>query len=413
MPSFQYEALKISDRSKLNGVINASSEKEAREKLREQELIPTKIKVLSNDLDKTAGAKKKGAIGKFIDKFKGVGLKDKLTFTRNMSMMIKAGIPVTEALLYFENYCKNPQMRNIVSDMRRDLMAGYSFSQAMSKHDKVFDNIFVNITQAGERSGELDETLTRMTTLLIKQGKLRAKVIGAAVYPCIVMFIMFLVLIVMFLLVIPTFQDIYKQMGVKLPLITQVMVAISSALRGYWFISFPILGAAGFGFFKYLKSPAGKTMTDKVFLKVPVLDELTIFVNNSTFVSTLHIAFAAGLPIMDALYLSNQTISNELIAKAFKNVLVQIQTGQKLAKALAATGYVPDMVLLMLSIGEESGELEKMLANSYEFLEEEVNQRVEILTALLEPLMLIVLGVIVCCLALSIYMPLYSMYDKH
>jgi type II secretory pathway component PulF len=413
MPSFQYEALKIGDRSRMTGVINASSEKEARELLREQELMPTKIKIIQNTLNKN-GNKPSIMAGfqEFIGKFQGVGLKDKIIFSRNMTMMIRAGIPVTEALMYFENYCKNPKFKDIINAIRRDVLSGYSLSQAMAKHTKVFDDVYVNITQAGERSGELEETMTRMTDLLIKQDKLKGKVISAMVYPAVVVGIMVLVLMVMFLFVIPTFVDVYAKMGVKLPLITQIMVAISVFLRDYWFVSFPMIGASCFGLFKFFTSETGKLFTDRFSLKIPVVSELVSYVSNSHFVSTMHVGFSAGLPILDALFLSTQTVQNTVIKAAFSQVGIQIQTGQKLAVALSQTGHVPDIVLLMLSIGEESGELEKMLENSFEYLEEEVNQRVEILTALMEPLLLLVLGAIVCALALSIYMPLYGMYDK-
>lgn len=412
MPSFQYEALKISDRSKLTGVISASNEKEAREKLREQELIPTRLRIISNNIDVNAGKTGFNIFKRLANFFQGISLKDKITFTRNMTMMVKAGIPVTEALLYFENYCKNNKFKAVVSEIRRDILSGYSFSQALAKHDRIFDNIFVNVTQAGERSGELEETLARLTDLMIKQGKLKSKIVSASIYPVIVISIMCIVMLIMFLFVIPTFVDIYKQMGVKLPMITQIMVAISTGLREYWFVSFPLLGASGFGLAKYMSTPNGRKLMDAINLKIPVLDQLVTFVNNSSFVSTLHISFSSGLPIIDALHISTQTIGNSIIRTALQNVSIQVQTGQKLAASLAATGHVPDIVLLMISIGEESGELEKMLGNSFEFLEEEVNQRVEILTAMLEPILLLVLGSMVCAMALSIYMPLYGMYDK-
>jgi len=409
MASFQYEALKISDRSRINGVISAVSEKEAREMLREQNLIPTKIVVLSSDANR--GGKKKGGIGGFIQNITGVGAKDKIAFTRNVGMMIRAGIPVMEALLYYENYASNPKFRKIVTQVRQDILSGYSFSQALAKHKQVFDDVYVNVTKAGERAGELDQTMGRLTHLLTKAEQLKMKIVSASVYPIIVVVILCLVLLVMFLLVLPTFADIYKQMGVKLPLITQFMLAISNALRNYWFISFPILGFSIFGITKFVKSPTGKSIVDEQVLKVPVLGDLVKHTQSSNFVSTLYVSFGAGLPITDALFLATETLTHTQIKAGFKSVNVQIQAGQRLAVALAATGFVPDIVMLMISTGEESGDLEKMLEASYDYLEEEIGHRVGILTSLMEPIMLLVIGMVVGFVALSIYLPLFSVYD--
>ncbi len=409
MASFQYEALKISDRSRINGVISAVNEKEAREMLREQNLIPTKIVVLSNGA--VRGGKKKGGFGAFIQGFMGVGAKDKIAFTRNIGMMVRAGIPVMEALLYYENYATNLKFRKVVSQVRQDILSGYSFSQALGKHKKIFDDVYVNVTKAGERAGELDQTMSRLTHLLTKAEQLKMKIVSAAVYPIIVVVILSLVLLIMFLLVLPTFAEIYKQMNVKLPLITQIMMAISNALRNYWFVSFPVMGVSGFGVVKFFKSPTGKTITDTYVLKMPVLGDLVKHTQSSNFVSTLYVSFGAGLPITDALFLATETITHTQIKEAFKKVNAQIQTGQRLAIALAATGYVPDIVMLMISTGEESGDLEKMLEAANDYLEEEIGHRVGILTSLMEPVMLLVIGTVVGFVALSIYLPLFSIYE--
>ncbi|WP_373532483.1 type II secretion system F family protein [Vampirovibrio sp.] len=408
MASFQYEAMKISDRTRANGVISAATEKEARELLREQNLIPTKIAVISSD---TKGGKKNNFLVELIQGFMGISSKDKIAFTRNMGMMIRAGIPVTEALMYYENYASNPRFRKIVARIRQDILAGYSLSQALGKHKKVFDDVYVNVTKAGERSGELDQTMSRLTDMLMKAEALKMKIISASIYPIIVVVILSLVLLIMFLLVLPTFSDIYKQMNVPLPFITQVMMGISFALRSYWFVTFPLLGGVLFGAYKFLSSPTGKTITDQIYIKLPVLGDLIKHIQSSHFVSTLFIAFGAGLPITDALSLSTETLTHTQIKAAFKQVNVQIQTGQRLAISLANTGYVPDIVMLMISTGEESGDLEKMLEASYDYLEEEVSHRVGILTTLMEPIMLLVIGAVVGFVALSIYLPLFSIYD--
>lgn len=409
MASFHYEALKMADRSKVNGVINAPSEKEAREMLREQNLIPTKLAVISQDIARQG--KRTNALQDLLQTIMGISSKDRIAFTRNIGMMIRAGIPVTEALMYFENYATNRKFKRVVARVRQDIMSGYSLSQALAVHKKIFDDVYVNVTKAGERSGELDQTMARLTHLLIRAEQLKMKIISAAVYPILVLVILAMVLVLMFVLVLPTFADIYTQMGVPLPMITQVLLGISAAFRDYWFVTFPVLAFSGFGLYKFFTSAGGKSVLDGVLIQVPVLGDLIKHTQSSHFVSTLFVSFGAGLPITDALYLATQTLGHTQIKASFKQVNVQIQTGQRLAVALAKTGYVPDIVMLMISTGEESGDLEKMLEASYDYLEEEINHRVGILTSMMEPVMLVLVGVVVGFVALAIYLPLFSIYD--
>lgn len=410
MPAYQYEALKMSDRSKVNGLITAGTEKEARELLREQDLMPTKLLLITGGASRS-GKKEGNLIQQMLQGVMGISSKEKITFTRNIGMMIRAGIPVTEALLYFESFVTNKKFRAIVNQVRTDIMAGNSLSTALSKHKKVFDDVYVNVTRAGERSGELDQTMGRLTDLMVAAEKIKMKIISASVYPIIVMVIVVLVLILMFLLVIPTFVDIYEKLGVPLPWITQVLFATSGFLKNWWFIAFPALGFSAFGIYKYFTGATGKMLLDAVVLKIPVLGELIKYVENSHFVSTLYVGFGAGLPITDALYLAAQTVEHTQIRTAFQQVNIQIQSGQRLGVALTNSGYVPELVLLMISTGEESGDLEKMLESSFDYLEEEINHRVEILVSLLEPVLLLLVGLVVGFVAMAIYLPLFSMYE--
>lgn len=413
MPAYHYEAMKFSDRSRITGVLNATSEKDAREILREQDLIPTKLKLVKNvGIDEIGGKKGKGNFfSGLIQRVFGVGAKERITFTRNIGMMIRAGIPLTDSLMYFENFVKNPKFKAIVSRIRQDIMQGYSLSQALSRHKTVFNDVYISVTRAGEKSGELDRTMSRLTELMMKSEKLKMKIVTASVYPCIVLGIVGLVLILMFVLVIPTFVDIYAKMGVELPLITQIMFWLSKFLKDQWYISFPLMFISIFGLVKFLKTPSGKVFVDTMLLKIPVINDLLIYTQNSHFVSTFYVAFGAGLPITDAIYMATQTIQHTQIREAFQQVNIQIQTGQRLGSALQATGFVPDIVLLMVSSGEESGDLENMLESAFEYLEDEVNHKVEILTSMMEPILLMLVGVVVGFVALSIYLPLFSVYE--
>jgi type IV pilus assembly protein PilC len=408
MATFQYDAIHIGTKSRVNGILNAATEKELREQLREQELIPTKIKQINAS---NASLRKGNFLKDLISRFTGVSSREKIIFTRNMGMMVKSGIPITEGLLYFETYAKNQQFRSVISQIRKEIIKGKSFSDGLALFPKLFNEVFINVIRAGETSGELDVTLGRLTTLMVKADKLKAKIVTAAVYPCMVLFILSVVMLIMFVLVLPTFEDIYKKMNVELPFITIVLLAISKALKGYWFISFPAIGVGYFTFFKYITSEAGKRMLDYLFLRLPIVKDVVLLSNNSSYLASFRVGFAAGVPIIECLSLASRTIGNHIVRRAYQHVTEQIQGGQRLAQALSQTGHMQDLVLLMLSSGEESGSLESMLESSCDFIDEELNNTVDKLTAMMEPVMLMVLGLIVGTVALGIYMPMFSMYD--
>ncbi len=412
MATFEYHAIQTSDRSRTKGIINANNEREARELLRDQDLIVSKMKKVATQATSKGGGRDGGnIIQQLMSQMFGVSTKEKITFTRNIGMMIRAGIPLTEALMYFENFVKNAKFKSVISQIRSDIMTGMAFSAALARHKDLFDDVYINVTKAGETSGELDQTMSRLTDLMVKADKMKMKIIAAMIYPALVLVIVGIVLIIMFVLVIPTFVDIYKQMGVSLPLITQIMFEISKFMRGQWYIAFPLLGTLIFLFIKYVKSPSGKVVIDKILIKLPVVKDLIIYTQNSQFISTFYVSFGAGIPITEALYLSTQTVTHSQIRESFNDVNTKIQSGQRLATSLAATGNVPEIVLLMISSGEESGDLDKMLQRCFEYLEEEINHKVEILMAMMEPIMLLFIGVVVGFVALSIYLPLFSVYE--
>ncbi|MCA9807790.1 MAG: type II secretion system F family protein, partial [Cyanobacteria bacterium HKST-UBA06] len=225
MATFQYIAVKKGKKDKVKGTINAESEGQARQMLRKQELYPTSVKPLKSARDKKKKAGKKSRSEEdLFARFQKVGLTELMTFTQNMAIMSKAGIPVTEALLYMETYTEKLVFKEMINQIRNDLMSGYSLSQALGRQPNVFNQTYVSIVQAGEASGELEAVLNRLRLLLGKQAALKKKVITAMVYPAVVVFFVIIAILVSLLFVIPTFNEIYSQMGIKLPLITKIMV---------------------------------------------------------------------------------------------------------------------------------------------------------------------------------------------
>jgi type II secretory pathway component PulF len=411
MATFQYEALRLQDRSRTTGVISADNERHARELLREQELITTRIKAVGGA--HAMGTKKRGFNPlALVQGFQGLNDTDRISFARNLAMMIKAGIPLTDGLLFFENYAHKPVLGRLVNQLRQDILNGVSLSAAMAKKRGHFDEVFINMIKAGETSGDLDKVLFQLTDYMTQSQKLKSKVISASIYPAVVLAIAGLVLIIIFLVVFPTFEEIFKKLNVELPLITQVMMFISKLFKSYWFVTFPAIFMASYGIFNYLKSSGGKLFLDHLLIKVPVLGELLCFVNSSFFITTLKVTFAAGVPVTEALRLATQTILNIPIRSAMNQACLDIESGQRLAAALGKSGYIPELVLLMISTGEESGNLDEMLESAHEFLDRETHTRVDVLTTLIEPLLLVVLGGIVAVVALSIYLPMFSIYEN-
>ena len=417
--TYTYTAIKSGSNERIQGSLTAENERDARLILRERNLMPLKISTLSNDgssetgkLFKTNQLMRHKVFIKIIERLSMVGLKEKLLFTQNLSLMLKAGIPITEVLMYMETYVENPKFKRLLTDIRKEILTGRGLSGALGKHPKVFDDTFIGIIRAGEASGELETVLDRLNTLLKSQQKLRKQVVSALIYPCVLSSLMVIVLTIMFVFIIPTFTSIYKEMGITLPLVTQIMINISDFVRNYWYVVIMGVITSIWGFKKYRNSPSGRERTDLALLKIPLANTLVRYVNICNFVATLQVSFSSGLPITDCLFLATRTITHTQIKQALEQVNYQVQSGQRFSTSIAQTGLMPDIAMIMFSTGEESGELEKMLEQSLIFIEAEVEKRVEIMMSLMEPLLLLVMGGIVLVLALSVYMPLFSMYEN-
>jgi type IV pilus assembly protein PilC len=411
MPNFDYKALDIKTKENRTGIVMASTEMEARLKLREMSLVPLSIKLVRDEAN-GGGVAGSFSFAKLMQVFTSVKNSDVIAFSRNLAIMVRGGIPLTEALLYFESFAENAKFKKILNSIRSDILSGDNLSNSLAKFPDSFSEIYINITKAGETSGELDVTMDRMADLITRQEKIKAKVISAAIYPSIVLCLVFIVLVVIFIWVLPAFTKIYKQMGIKLPDLTLFMVFISNCFINQWYIVFPLIFGSIFGFLKLIKTPAGKEVFDRFCIRVPVLSQVIRFSNLSQFISTLGVCFNSGVPITEALDFAVNTVGNNELKKCMLSVNRQVQVGKRLGVALSETGIIPELVLLVIATGEESGNLEQSLNTATEYLEKEINSRIEVLMAFMEPALLLYLGVVVGFVALSIYMPLFSMYEN-
>lgn len=406
MPIYSYVALK-SDNTTVKGRVEAQNAREAREKLRKQGFMPQKVKeeASKNDDSKARVKTKKVNLGV-------MSLKNKIDFTSTMQVLTATGIPIIEALMFLEGNADTLKVRNVACELRKSIIAGSTLAETVERHQSVFGKIYVGLVKAGEDSGELDKTLERMLTLLKKQDDIKGKVIGALIYPCFVIFIAIVVVMIMLMVVFPAFQSMFDTLGAQLPATTQFCINLGVWMKTFWFYTFIIIAAIVFLIIQAFRTPAIKKQIDKVVLKIPLLSTLMECSNFSNFIAVLQVAYDAGIPIIDCLYLANITMDNFVLKEAIKSAQNKVQQGTHLSVALRSTGRVPNMILFMISTGEQSGRLGELLYHCQEYLDKKLDSIIEKFTKLTEPVMLVVIGGIVLFLMLSLYQPLFGMYTN-
>lgn len=416
MSVFSYTALN-SKKNKVNGKIEASSIREVRENLRLLELVPLRIEEIITEKPLTEKKakkpiKKENAKPAKISRYAKITLREKIDFVNTLSILIKTGIPLIEALLFIELNSSGKNVPRIAGDLKKMILGGSNLSDAMSKFPKIFDHIFLGLVRAGEETGELDVTLKRIMHILTKQNRLRGKIISLSIYPCIVILLALVVTTVMLTFVFPAFKEMYDQMGGTLPLITQVFMSIGTFLRKHLFV-IPV----GFGLFFYtifliVKHPIAKKIFDEVSLVIPLVKVFALYAALSNFVSVLKVCFDAGIPVLDSIMLSNRTINNYLLKYKLNKAAARIQQGQSLSASLKQTGVFPSIIMCMISTGEEAGKLGETLGHSEVYIDEQLDKVIDILSRLVEPLLVVVIGGLVMALALALYLPLFKAYSN-
>lgn len=400
MPVFEYKAYAAGGKS-TRGIVEAENSKAARQKLKKQGLAVFEIGEKS--AMKASAADKQAAAGLFGGK---ASAKDIAMMTRQLASLVKANIPLVECLGAMVEQSENPQIKLVLAQVRQDVNEGASLGKAMAKHPKVFDSIFVNMIEAGESSGTLQLVLLRLAELKEAQMRLRSKVVAGMTYPALMMGVAFILLIAMFTFVIPKLKTVFESMNKAMPPITQFLMDFSDLLVNYWYL---IFGSMFFGimfFFKYINSDVGRPKWDAFKLKVPVFGPLIRMIGVTRFAATMSTLLGAGVPILTAMNISKNLVGNTLIADAISNARDNITEGQSIAEPLRRSHQFPPLVIHMISIGEKTGELPNMLKNVSETYEEQISTRIEGMTSMLEPLMIIGMGGMVGFIVMAIFVPL-------
>lgn len=383
-------------------------------------------KVVTNDMEgdsKEAVIAKLRERGYFVTQIKEKGKEFQLfqrkissteisIFARQFATMIGAGVPLVRCLTILGQQCENPRFRDIINKVRQDVEAGSNLSKALGSHPKVFSNLFVNLVKAGEAGGILEEILSRLASYLESSEQLRQKVKGAMTYPVVVSAIACLVVIFLIVFVLPTFETIFRDMGdAKLPLPTRLLLGLSAFMNQY-LILIVIGAAAGFiGIKKFFESERGIRLFDTNILRVPVIGMLQKKVAVAKFTRTLGTLIASGVPILQALEVTADTAGNVVIADAVNKTRASIREGESISEPLKASTVFPPMVVQMIAVGEETGELDKMLTKIADFYDQEVDTAVKGLTSVIEPIVIVFMGIVIGGIVMAIFMPMLELVN--
>ena len=382
------------------GELVAKSRDEAVEQLRKQSVVVTSLE------EKAA---KEGFSFKLGS---GVSEKDLVVFTRQFGTMINAGLPLIQCLEILSTQSENAALRKSVGEVKGQVEGGSTFSDALRKHPKIFDDLYVNMVHAGEVGGLLDTILGRLSKHIEKAMKLKGQIKSALVYPAAIVGIAGIVITVLMIWVIPVFEKMFKEMSggkMALPGPTQLVIDMSNFAQGNWYIILGVIVGLVVAVKKYYATPQGKLAIDKLLLKLPVFGDLIRKASVAKFTRTLGTLLASGVPLLEALTICAKTSGNKVVEGALLDAKVSISGGKTIAEPLAKSGTFPKMVTHMISVGESTGALDSMLGKIADFYEDEVDQAVTNLTALLEPMMMVFLGVTVGFIVVAMYLPIFTM----
>jgi type IV pilus assembly protein PilC len=331
-------------------------------------------------------------------------------FTRQMATMMKAGVPLVQSFDIVGEGVDNPALKVLIAQIRDDVSAGNDFASALKKHPKHFDELFCNLIESGEQSGALETMLDKVAVYKEKTEALKKKIKKAMMYPAVTLAIASIVTVILLVKVVPTFESMFKSFGSELPAPTQMVVAISEWTQAYWYVMLGIIIGFVVGLKQALaRSPSFKDKFEAGLLKTPVFGDLLMKAAIARFARVLSTTFAAGVPLVEALDSVAGAVGNSVYRKAVLNVRDEVSQGQQMHFAMKATGVFPNMVVQMTSIGEESGALDAMLSKAADYYEDEVDNAVDNLTALMEPLVMSFLGVVIGGMIVAMYLPIFEM----
>lgn len=399
MPVYEYKAINESGQQ-VTGTFEGANPNAVFEYLDKKNMVPVKV-----------NAKKGGGGGMSFSfgKSKKISNVEKINFTKQLVTLLKAGVPIISCLEALAEQTTSPDFRRILDQVKDDVESGSSFSDALAKHPKLFDDLYVNSVKAGEAGGVLDQVLERIGSLMGYEAEIRQKVKGAIRYPIIVIVGIVIGFALLMTIVVPRFKDIFDQAGVDLPLPTRILLGISEFMQAYWFVLLGVLIGIIIGFRFYIKTPVGRKNWDAIKLKIPVFGKLFLKTAMSRFSHMFETLNKSGLPILQTMGIVSKTIGNVIVGEEIDKVGQGIEKGKGIAKPMQESKLFPPLVVRMIAVGEQSGSLDEMLKNVSEHYDNEVNYLIENLVGMIEPILTVTIGAMILLLALGIFLPMWDM----
>jgi type IV pilus assembly protein PilC len=404
MTSFAFKAMDLAG-GQIHGTVDAESKQAVTDQLKARSLIVLDI------------VEKRASINLNVKLFERVTLSDLAIFSRQLATMVSSGMSILRALFVLEEQTENAKLKDILTNVRKDVEAGLSLSDALGRHPQVFGPLFTSMIRAGEIGGMLESSLVRIADQLEKEDALRRQVKSAMVYPAVVTSVAFLVMIVLVVYIVPVFAGVLTSMGTtaaeqSLPWMTQITVDFSHAVTGYGWAMLIALGVGGYGFKRWKKSDFGRPQWDAFRLKIPFkIGDIVQKISIARWARTLSALTAAGVPLLEALDITGKTAGNMVVQEAMGEVIASVKRGGSIAEPIAESSVFPMMVSHMVAVGESTGELDFMLSKIADFYEERVAAAVKALTSILEPVMIVFIGGMVGFIVIAMYLPLFKVYN--
>ena len=403
MPVYEYTAFDKKGKNR-KGIIDADSSVAARQKLRNSELFPTEIYKTS--------VKSKGDTSHHVSAtsfLRKINTAELSAMTRQISILLGAGVTLVSSLDAVLGQITNPLLKKVMAQVKDAVNEGQSFADAISQYPKIFSQIYVNMVKAGEASGSLDLVLDRLAEFSEHHEALKGRFKAALAYPVFMCFVGAIVLFVLLTFIVPNITQIFSDMEQTLPLPTIILLNTSAFLKSFWWLIIIFLAIAFFAFRSFKKTKKGTYLWDEFKLKIPVMGQINIKMAMASFGRTLGSLLQSGVPLITALEIVRNIVNNAMIADVIDETIVEIQSGKGLSVTLGKSRWFPPVAVQMISVGEQSGELEKMLNKIADIFEKEVESRVMAMTSLLEPVMILAMGLIVAFIVVSILLPIFEM----
>jgi type IV pilus assembly protein PilC len=399
MPTFVYRGKHLVSNAIVSGERFAHSKQALMTMLRNEQVNPLSIKEKGKEITLPTLKKK-------------VSDKDIAMFTRQFAVMIDSGLPLVQCIRILGTQQEKASFQQILFQIQRDVESGMSLSDSMAKHPKVFDSLYVNMVQAGETGGILDTILKRLSAYMEKIVKLKSSIKSALIYPAVVISVALIAVFLLLWLVIPTFASLFEGLGAELPLLTRVVIDASHFIARFAILIIILIGIILYAIKKWYDTPAGRKFIDQLLLKIPIIGVLLQKIAIARFTKTLSTLITSGIPILEGLDITSRAAGNVVYEETIKKIQKEVEAGKNLTTPMEESGKFPTMVIQMVNVGEQTGELDSMMDRVATFYEDEVDRSVANLMSLMEPLLLVFLGVTIGTIVVSMYLPMFTLIGK-